>query len=126
MNKLKESILNDAKKVVEILPMQTMKLPMQAMKLPALPTSPPPMQTTTTPQDQMLLMSMALVCLRPLPLVFVYFLHITVFLKNLSMKNRINHLKDVIGFRSDDEKNLYNKWLVLIGKKTLKTPLRMD
>ena len=42
MNKLKESILNDVKKVIEILPMQAMKLPAQ---------------------DQMILMSMALVCL---------------------------------------------------------------
>ena len=29
--------------------------------------------------------------------------------KNLSMKNRIKHQKDVICFRSDDEKTLYNK-----------------
>ena len=45
MNKLKESILNDAKKVAEILLIQAMKLPallpMQVMKLPALP----PMQS---------------------------------------------------------------------------------
>ena len=49
MNKLKESILNDVKKkVVEILPIQAMKLPalliMQAMKLPASPTPPPQVQ----------------------------------------------------------------------------------
>ena len=41
MNKLKKSILNDAKKVAEILPIQALKLsallPMQVMKLPALP-----------------------------------------------------------------------------------------
>ena len=78
MNKLKESILNDAKKVTEILPIQAMKLPMQAMKLPTLPTPPPPLPP---PQYQMILMSMALVCLQSLPLVFVYFLHITLFLK---------------------------------------------
>ena len=45
MNKLKESILNDGKKVAEILPIQAMKLPallpMQVMRLPALP----PMQS---------------------------------------------------------------------------------
>ena len=70
MNKLKESILNDAKKVTEILPIQAMKLPMQAMKLPTLPTPPPPLPP---PQYQMILMSMALVCLQSLPLVFVVF-----------------------------------------------------
>ena len=55
-NKLKESILNNVKKVGEILPMQAMKLPalltIQAMKLPML---------ATPPQDQMILISMALV-----------------------------------------------------------------
>ena len=67
MNKFKESILDDVKKVAEILPMQAMKLPalltMQAMKLPA----------SSAPQDQMILMSMVLVYLLSLPLVFVYF-----------------------------------------------------
>ena len=45
------------------------------------------------------------------------------------MKKRIKDQKDVIFFRSDDEKKkkkLYNKQLVLIGKITLKTSLRMD
>ena len=55
------------KKVMEILPIQAMKLPalltMQAMKLPASPA----------PQYQMILMSMVLVYLLSLPLVFVYF-----------------------------------------------------
>ena len=79
-----------------------MKLPailtMQAMKLPALPPLPPP---SPTPQDQMIPMSMALVYFLTLPLAFLYFLHITLFLKikNLSMKNKINHQKDVIYFR---------------------------
>ena len=62
---------------------------------------------------------MALVCLLALPSVFVYFLHITLLrlkIKNSSMKNRINHQKDVICFRK-----IYNKWLVLIRRKTLKT-----
>ena len=67
MNKFKESILDDVKKVAEILPMQAMKLPalltMQAMKLPASPA----------PQYQMILMSMVLGYLLSLPLVFVYF-----------------------------------------------------
>ena len=61
MKKMKENILNDAKKVVEILPIQAIKLPTllpalltsQAMKLTALPTP--------SPQDQMILMSIALV-----------------------------------------------------------------
>ena len=75
MNKLKESILNDAKKVTEI-------LPMQAMKLPALPTRPTPLPP---PWDQMILMSMALVCLLSLPLLFAYILYIKLF--NLKIKN---------------------------------------
>ena len=108
MNKLKESTLNDAKKVAEILLMQAMKLSVQAMKLPALPTPPPP-------QDQMILMSMALVYLLSLSLVFAYIFHITISLKTknkpmiaqrLSMsKKRINHQNDVIHFK----KNIYNK-----------------
>ena len=53
--------------------MQAMKLPalltMQVIKLPALPKPPP--------QDQMILMSMALVYLLYLPLGLAYFLHIT-------------------------------------------------
>ena len=67
-------------KVAGILPIQAMnlsailpipaiklqtQLTMQAMKLPAPPTPPP--------QDQMILMSMALVYLLSFPLVFVYF-----------------------------------------------------
>ena len=54
-------------------------------------------------------MSMALVYFLPLPLVFVYFLHIALprlKIKNSSMKNRINHQNDFVCFRSDD---LYNK-----------------
>ena len=61
--------------MAEILPVQAMKLPallpalltIQAIKLSALPTPPP--------QDQMILMSMALVYLLSLPLTFVDFLH---------------------------------------------------
>ena len=72
MKKMKENILNDAKKVAEILPIQTVKLrallTIQAMKLQALPTPPP--------QDQMILMYMALVYFLSLPLAFVYFLNI--------------------------------------------------
>ena len=91
------------KKVAEILPIQAMKLPIQAMKLPAIP----PMQAMKLPalqppppQDQMILMSMALVCLQSLPLVFVCFFHIKLSLKikNKPMKNRTNHQKDVICF----------------------------
>ena len=103
MNKLKESILNDGKKVVEIVPIQAMKLlallTMQAMKLPALPTPPPPLPS---PQDQMILLSMVLVCLLSLPSVLVYFFHITLFslkIKNKPMRKRINHQNDVICFR---------------------------
>ena len=83
---MKENILNDAKKVAKILPIQAMKppalLPIQVMKLPALLT----MQAmklqalpTPRPQDQMILMFMALAYLLSLLLVFVYFLQITLF-----------------------------------------------
>ena len=76
--------------------MQATKLPappaMQAMKLPVSPTP--------LPQDQMILMSMVLACLLSLPLVFVYFLVITLCsLKNPSMENKINHQKDAICFK---------------------------
>ena len=99
------------KKVAEILTMQAMKLPtslpMQAMKLPAPPTLPPPLPTTPSSQDQMILMSIALVYLRSLPSVFMYFLHITLFnlkIKISSVKTRIDHQNDVICFRK-----IYNK-----------------
>ena len=55
-----------------------------------------------------ILMSMVSVYLLSMPLLFVYFLHMTLprlRIKNLSMKNRINHQNNVICFRSD----LYNK-----------------
>ena len=109
MNKLKESILNDAKKVVEIPSMQAMKLSMQAMKLPALLTMQAmklPAPVTALPQDQMILMFMVLAYLLFLPSVLVYFLHIRLKIKNKAMiaqrlsmsKKRINHQKDVICF----------------------------
>ena len=63
MNKLKERILNDAKKVAEI-------LAIQAMKLPALPTPPPllaPALPTPSLQYPVILISMALVYLLSLP-----------------------------------------------------------
>ena len=56
-------------------------------------------------QYRMILMSITLVYLLSLPLVFVYFLHITLFSlkivkkKKLSMKNKINHQNDVLCFR---------------------------
>ena len=96
------------KKVVEI-------LAMQAMKIPAPPTLPPPLPQALTaqpPQDPVILMPMTLVYLLSLPLAFAYFLHIKLLrlqIKNKSMKNLINHQNDVIYFKSDDEKTLYNK-----------------
>ena len=53
-------------------------------------------------QYRMILMSITLVYLLSLPLVFAYFLHITLFslkIKKLSMKNKINHQNDVLCFR---------------------------
>ena len=87
--KMKRNILNDAKEVADILLIQAMKL--QAL-------------LTTLPQDQMILMFMALV-LPDLPLAFVLFLHTTLSLKikNQPTKNRINHLNDVICFRKNTQ-----------------------
>ena len=63
-----------------------------------------------------------------LPLVFVYFFHITLprpQIKSKSMKN--NHQNDIICFRSDDEKMLYIKWVVLTGRrKALNTLLKVE
>ena len=86
---MKRNILNDAKEVADILLIQAMKL--QAL-------------LTTLPQDQMILMFMALV-LPYLPLAFVLFLHTTLSLKikNQPTKNRINHLNDVICFRKNTQ-----------------------
>ena len=99
MDKTSEKLTKDPKRVEAGLPIQALKLPallkMQAMKLPA-PTTPPP-------QNQMILMSMALVYLLSLSLVLVYFLHIT--LLRVKMKNKINHQNDVICF----SKNIYNE-----------------
>ena len=81
------------------------------MKLPVLPTLPPALPAPL-PEDPVILMSMVLVCLLSLPWGFSYFLHITLprlQIKNKSIKNRINHQNDVICFKYDDEKTLYNK-----------------
>ena len=106
-------------KLQGLLIIQAMKIPtlltMQAMKLPALATPPP--------QDQMILMSMALVYLLFLPLAFLYFLHITLLrlkLKNSSMKNRINNQNVVIYFRSYI---INNKWVTVIIRKKIKKPI---
>ena len=52
--------------------------------------------------SQIMLMFIALVYLLSLPLVFVYFLHITISLKikNKPMKNKTNHQNDILCFRS--------------------------
>ena len=105
-----------AMKLQALITIQAMKIPtlltMQAMKLPALATPPP--------QDQMILMSMALVYLLSLPLAFLYFLHITLLrlkIKNSSMKNRINNQNVVICFRSYI---INNKWVTMIIRKKIK------
>ena len=70
----------------------------------------------------MILMSMELVFLLSLHLAFVYFLHITLprlKIKNPSMKNKANHQNDVTCF-----KKIYNKWLVLTGKKNIEDSIK--
>ena len=62
----------------------------------------------------------ALVYLGSLPLVFVYFLRTTRRQDKSSMRNPLNQ-KDVICFRK-----IYNKRLVLIGRKMLKTLSKTD
>ena len=94
-NKLKESILNDEKKVAEMLAMQATNIPALQTLLPSLPTALP----TLTP---VIIISMALVYLLSLPLAFAYFLHIALprlQVNSKSMKNRINNQNDVICFK---------------------------
>ena len=114
MNKLKGSILNDAKKVTEIIAMQAMKLPALPTPLPpllpALLALPPPLLQALPTPSPVILISMALAYLLSLPLAFAYFLHITFLrlqIKNKSMKIKMNHQNDVICFR----KYTTNEWL---------------
>ena len=114
MNKLKGSILNDAKKVTEIITMQAMKLPAlptpRPPLLPALLALPPPLLQALPTPSPVILISMALAYLLSLPLAFAYFLHITFLrlqIKNKSMKIKMNHQNDVICFR----KYTINEWL---------------
>ena len=98
MKKLKESILNDVKKGSGDTTNARNEATMQTMKLPTSPTPPP--------QDQVILMSMVLVCLLSLPLALLYFLHITLprlKIKKPSMKNKINHKNGVICFKKNIE-----------------------
>ena len=115
MKKMKENILNNAKKVEKILPIQAMKLPalltVQVMKLPVLLTIQAmkllPL-STLPPLDQIILMFMASVSLLSLPLAFVYFLDITLSsLKKSSMRNKINHQNNFMPLKIlDCQKNI--------------------
>ena len=114
MNKLKGSILNDAKKVTEIITMQAMKLPAlptpRPPLLPALLALPPPLLQALPTPSPVILISMALAYLLSLPLAFAYFLHVTFLrlqIKNKSMKIKMNQQNDVICFR----KYTINEWL---------------
>ena len=65
---------------------------------------------------------MALVYLLFLPLVFVYFLYITLFslkIKKKPLKKKISHQNDVICF-----KNIYNKWAALFEKKNVEDSIK--
>ena len=116
MKRLKEKILEDNQ--IQHLLHLTLQLTLRLLCLPlqvTLHLLHLPLQVTLLrllcfpiPQDQMILKSMTLVCLQSLPLVFVYFLHITFpKLKNKPMiarrlnmsKKNINHQNDVICFR---------------------------
>ena len=107
MKRLKEEILED-NQLPTLSPADGLCLPPPLLHL--LPlllqvilhlVPPPP------PQDRMMLIFMVLVYLLPLPLVFVYFLHITLTsLKTPStMKNKINNQKYVLCFRKIVIKN---------------------
>ena len=74
-----------------------------------------------TTQGQMILTPIALLYLLSLPLVFVYFSLFRLKIKKLSIKNRIRCHNDFMSLR-----NLYNKWVALIGRKTLKTLSKTD
>ena len=98
------------------------------MPAPSTPSSTPPtlplrLLPLLMPEDQMILISMALVYWLSLPLAFAYFLDITLFIlkKPPMMKNKINHQNDV-----KCVKKTYNKWLDLIGKKILKILSKTD
>ena len=107
MNKLKESILNDAKKDASNASNETT----------ASPTLPPPLPTALPTPPQVILLSMTLVYSLSLPLAFAYFLQITLprlQIKNESMKNRINRQNNGICFRK-----IYNKTSSFDWKKNI-------
>ena len=92
------------------------------MPAPSTPSSTPPtlplrLLPLLMPEDQMILISMALVYWLSLPLAFAYFLDITfsILKKPPMMKNKINH---------QNVKKTYNKWLDLIGKKDIEDSIK--
>ena len=66
-------------------------------------------------QDQMILMSTALVYLLSLPLAFVYFLHVT--LSSLKIKKSSIKKRSTTKTTSYGLEKIYNKWVALIRKK---------
>ena len=105
MNKYKESILNDAKKGGDTTSAgnETTSATTNASNETTSATNTAIIPATTRSNDTYVY---ALLYLRPLPLVFVYFLHIThsLKIKNKPMKNRINRQNDAMCFRK-----IYNK-----------------
>ena len=97
INKLKESILSDVKKGSEDTTNASNETSSATNNSSNETTS--VTNTATTRSNHTYVYGVGI--LAALTLVFVYFLHTTLFsLKNTSMKNRINHQNDVICFRS--------------------------
>ena len=96
MKKRKEEILRNKEQSTEQQPVQsTVQQPVQPL---VQSTVQPSVQSTVQSNDTYVY---GLVCLLPLPLMSVYFLHVTLSLKIKSkpMKNMINHQNDIICFR---------------------------
>ena len=101
MNKLKQKILNDAKKGNR----DTTDASNETTNGSNETSSPTnnasnetttPATSTTTRSNDTYVLGVGILAVLA---VFVYFLHITLFLKNKSMKKRINHQNDVIYFK---------------------------
>ena len=114
MNKLKGSILNDAKK-------GSGNTSNVSSETTGATTLPPLLPTPLPTLPPVILISNSLVYLLSLPW-FVYFLHITLLrlqIKNKSTKYRINHQNDVICFR-----RIYNKMSSFDWKKNIEDSIK--
>ena len=108
MKKLKEEILEEFNQFSTLSPKDR---PTPSTSSSTGNSTPP----TPSHQDQMILMSTALVYLLPLPLAFVYFLHVT--LSSLKIKKSSIKKRSTTKTTSYALEKIYSKWVALIGKK---------